>query len=207
MSFENRDEDETVTDTGEERADTKTGGTDAMRPIPDGGLQQSMPEWLRRPPAWRNLPKRDEAARPEPAEADVAVAPAKELPAPDTSEIDPRSLVDVADLPQWLQDVAARSDARSAEAAPVMTEPETHAAEAQTEESEMSNPENRNPVEIGTERSIPFEPVDKRINDVPDQETKTYGGGVPKQGANPILMGIIALAIIVVVVLVLMAIL
>lgn len=32
------------------------------------------------------------------------------LPEPDTSEIDPTTLVDVNDLPQWLQTIAARGD-------------------------------------------------------------------------------------------------
>lgn len=204
MSFENRDEDKTVTDTGEERTESTTGGTEAMRPIPDGGLQQSMPEWLRRPPAWRNLPKREEPAQPQETETVTEVAPERELPEPDTSEIDPRALVDVTDLPQWLQDVAARSETRVA-SPPVITETE-QPAEA-PKEAQMTDPEKRNPVEVGTERSIPFEPVNKRGIDAPDHETKTYGGGVPKPGSNPIMMGIIALAIIVVVVLILMAIL
>lgn len=32
------------------------------------------------------------------------------LQEPDTSEIDPKTLVDVSDLPQWLQTIAARDD-------------------------------------------------------------------------------------------------
>lgn len=70
-----------------------------MRPLPDGGLGANMPAWLRKPPAWRNLP------RPE-GDRDPA---SKELPEPDTSVIDPRTLVDVDDLPTWLQEIAARS--------------------------------------------------------------------------------------------------
>jgi hypothetical protein len=54
-----------------------------------------MPEWLRRPPAWRDMP-----AKP--------TSPTRELPKPDMSVIDPRTLIDVSDLPTWLQAIAAR---------------------------------------------------------------------------------------------------
>ncbi len=68
-----------------------------MRPIPDGGLKDAMPSWLKRPPAWRDLPTAGQRHE-------------RSLPEPDTSEIDPRSLVDVSDLPQWLQAIAARGE-------------------------------------------------------------------------------------------------
>lgn len=66
-----------------------------MRPIPDGGLKEAMPSWLKRPPAWRNMPSAEERHQ-------------RTLPEPDSSEIDPKSLVDVDDLPHWLQAIAAR---------------------------------------------------------------------------------------------------
>ena len=205
MSFEDRDEDETVTDPAQDPQEHPTDGKEAIRPIPDGGLQQSMPEWLRRPPAWRNLPKREEPPSPETPASEAAPAPvAKELPEPDTSEIDPRSLVDIADLPQWLQEIAARSDAAPVAPKPVTTR--TEPAAELLKEPQMSKHEERNPVDVGVERAIPFEPVRKGAMDVPEHETRTYGGGAPKQGPNPILMGIIALAILVVLVLILMAI-
>lgn len=69
---------------------------EAMRPIPDGGLQESMPSWLKRPPAWRNKTLSPEQRF------------ERTLPEPDTSEIDPTTLVSVDDLPQWLQSIAAR---------------------------------------------------------------------------------------------------
>lgn len=62
------------------------------RAIPDGGLGEAMPEWLRRPPAWRHLEPRAPARAP--------------LPPPDTSEIDPATLVSIEDFPAWLQAVA-----------------------------------------------------------------------------------------------------
>lgn len=68
-----------------------------MRPIPDGGLKDAMPGWLKRPPAWRNMPTAQERHE-------------RALPEPDTSEIDPATLVDVNDLPQWLQTIAARGE-------------------------------------------------------------------------------------------------
>jgi len=79
--------------------DESTSTEEEMRPLPDGGLSSAMPDWLRRPPAWRDLPRNDTPA----AE--------KSLPEPDTSVIDPRELITVDDLPQWLRDIAAREPA------------------------------------------------------------------------------------------------
>lgn len=72
---------------------------DHMRPIPDGGLKDAMPAWLTRPPAWRAMPSAEERHE-------------RTLPEPDTSTIDPHTLLDVADLPQWLQAIAARGEIR-----------------------------------------------------------------------------------------------
>lgn len=66
------------------------------RAIPDGGLGEAMPEWLRRPPAWRQL--------------EPKAPPPKSLPPPDTSVIDPATLVSVDDLPAWLQTVARAAE-------------------------------------------------------------------------------------------------
>ncbi|HWV25379.1 MAG TPA: hypothetical protein VNZ58_14420 [Thermomicrobiales bacterium] len=76
---------------------TGTETPEEMRPLPDGGLSDAMPDWLRRPPAWRELPRKDD---PVPSQ--------RTLPDPDTSVIDPRELITVDDLPQWLRDIAAR---------------------------------------------------------------------------------------------------
>lgn len=70
----------------------RSGEQAAPRPIPDGGLGKAMPEWLRRPPAWRNLEPKAPPRRP--------------LPPPDTSVIDPATLISVDDLPAWLQTIA-----------------------------------------------------------------------------------------------------
>lgn len=67
----------------------------APPPIPDGGLAASMPEWLQRPPAWRGMTVREPERR--------------DLPPPDTSVIDPRTMLQIDDLPEWLQRIAARS--------------------------------------------------------------------------------------------------
>jgi hypothetical protein len=207
MSFENRDEDSAVKEP--EGPVTSHGEGEAMRPIPDGGLQQSMPEWLRRPPAWRNLPRREEPPRTELAEtsnstevvltAPVTEAP-RELPEPDTSEIDPRSLVDISDLPQWLQDLAARSDALSAP--PVMTE--TPVART-AEENVMKEPQKRLESEPREERVVPFEPVDKKKWAVPEQETKVYGGGKPATGMSQMMMIGIGLAVLIIIAIILIA--
>lgn len=69
-----------------------------MRPIPDGGLKEAMPSWLKRPPAWRSIPTAEDRFE-------------RSLPPPDSSTIDPKSLVDIADLPQWLQQVMDRGTA------------------------------------------------------------------------------------------------
>ena len=66
-----------------------------LPPIPDGGLTDAMPEWLRRPPAWRTLPDR-EVMVPEPENA-------SDLPEPDESIIDPRTFLTDDDLPAWLR--------------------------------------------------------------------------------------------------------
>lgn len=66
-----------------------------LPPIPDGGLAESMPDWLRRPPAWRTL-QDSEVMQPEPARAG-------KLPDADSSVIDPRTLLTDDDLPEWLR--------------------------------------------------------------------------------------------------------
>jgi hypothetical protein len=209
MSYGNRDEDSAVKEP--EALETNEGGPEAMRPIPDGGLQQSMPEWLRRPPAWRNLPKKETptantaqaSSSPSGSTADSVQLPAQAaapLPDPDTSEIDPRSLVDVCDLPQWLQDIVARESATTdppeQSAPPVTTD---HPDEPK--ETDMTDPEKRLEHEPNPERTVAFEPVDKKKWEVPEQETKVYDGR-PKQGMSPqvmILLGIAVLAILLII--------
>jgi len=68
-----------------------------MPSIPDGGLSESMPEWLRRPPAWRTL-RDDDVVQTEPVVAE-------HLPEPDTSVIDPRVFLTDDDLPPWLRNM------------------------------------------------------------------------------------------------------
>lgn len=70
------------------------------RPIPTDGLGESLPDWLQRPPAWRGMTVREPARR--------------DLPPPDTSVIDPRTMLELGDLPVWLQRIAARSMASEA---------------------------------------------------------------------------------------------
>ena len=111
-------------------SDTKQ--PEQMRSIPDGGLKDAMPSWLKRPPAWRDLPTAEQRRE-------------RALPEPDTSEIDPRTLVDVNDLPQWLQAIAARGDipAPVADAAVdhavEVVEAASQPVEAEAEPAEASN--------------------------------------------------------------------
>ena len=82
-----------------------------LPPIPDGGLSESMPEWLRRPPAWRTLQDR-EVVQPDPVRTG-------DLPERDTSVIDPRTFLTDADLPEWIHALDQRpnsSDAAAVEA-------------------------------------------------------------------------------------------
>ncbi len=65
------------------------------RPIPTDGLAEALPDWLQRPPAWRGMTVREPARR--------------DLPPPDTSVIDPRTMLELEDLPVWLQRIAARA--------------------------------------------------------------------------------------------------
>ncbi len=68
-----------------------------------------MPDWLQATPGWKRSP---------------VAAPTREIPAPDTSSIDPRKLVDVDDLPQWLQAVSTR-EPRKPVPTVVLSGPET----------------------------------------------------------------------------------
>ncbi|MGI8405650.1 MAG: hypothetical protein ACR2OE_12965 [Thermomicrobiales bacterium] len=88
-----------------------------LRPLPDGGLGENMPDWLRRPPAWRDLPVTLVAesrviAPLVPAEKDATVAK-RELPPQDTSIIDPKTLIEFDDLPAWLRELGASRSAAS----------------------------------------------------------------------------------------------
>ena len=166
------------TSTPDNAADPRAASAEELRPLPDGGLGDAMPEWLRRPPAWRNLP-----AKPAPEKA-------RELPEPDTSVIDPRTLIEVADLPPWLQAIAARGEERTG-------------GESTPEEPSMAS--NRDDAETpSTEpRQVQFEPVDKKRWEIPEGErteilggpNKTTGGRV---GGSPMIMlaGLVALVII-----------
>ena len=65
-----------------------------QRSIPDGGLSSAMPEWLQQTPSWKRPPE---------------LPAARSIPAPDASVIDPRQLIDIDDLPEWLQAVSSRN--------------------------------------------------------------------------------------------------
>lgn len=175
---------------------------DSQRPgagprIPDGGLQNAMPDWLRRPPAWRNVPKQESSAVQE------AVAQAAPEPAEDQSPIDPTTLVDISDLPQWLQDIAARPtpvrEPTDTASAPKETTQET-AATVIVEQQETDDMPNEVRLEKPPteDRTVKFEPTTHEF-DAPAEETKTYGGGKPMGGMNmPMIMaGVVLLLLII----------
>ncbi len=60
------------------------------RTIPDGGLADAMPDWVRATPGWK-----------QPADRATSML----LPPPDTSPIDPRTMLAADDLPVWLRDL------------------------------------------------------------------------------------------------------
>ena len=189
MSFGNPGEDNGVADS--DRTTTHAAREalpeEEMRPLPDGGLESGMPEWLRRPPAWRNVSREGSGE-------------AHSLPEPDTSVIDPRTLVDVADLPHWLQEIAARHGETTGISEPVMTEQINGDGAMQTNDQNNSDTPNT------TERQVPFEPVDKKKWAIPEKETKIYGGGPPK-GSNTMMfiaVGIVALVVILIILFVLL---
>jgi hypothetical protein len=86
-----------------------------LRPLPDGGLGENMPDWLRRPPAWRELPTA-EPVQDVPimdvhgAERGRAVVE-RDLAPEDTSVIEPGKLIDFEDLPAWLREVGRKPSA------------------------------------------------------------------------------------------------
>lgn len=80
-----------------DRDDRQVKRADEGQPvIPDGGLSSSMPAWLTERPRWAAAPTKE------------TPPPVKPLPPPDTSRIELTSILDVTDLPGWLQDVARR---------------------------------------------------------------------------------------------------
>ena len=158
--------------------------------MPDGGLTEGLPDWLRRPPAWRNLPRREAGTDPEITDGEPA------LPDPDTSVIDPRTLVDVADLPEWLQQIAARGEK------PALDSPETIDQSMQESKAMQPDDQDRDQISESEERTVDFEPVDKKKWEVSQEKTKVYGGGPPKAGMSlqiMLMLGVIVLAIILIV--------
>ena len=160
-----------------------------MRPLPDGGLTEGLPDWLRRPPAWRNLSRKERGEGAGEAE--------QSLPEPDTSLIDPRTLVDVADLPAWLQQIATRGEK------PALVAPETDHDSTLKGETMQTGDQDRNQTPETEERTVEFTPVDKKKWEVPEEETKVYGGG-PPMGPNMVMM-VGAVAVILIIVLIVVA--
>lgn len=114
-----------------------------LPPIPDGGLSASMPEWLRRPPAWRTLPDA-EVVQSEPGKSG-------ELPEADTSVIDPRTFLTDDDLPEWLR--------RFGESARGVAAPEGQAsASAETATIEAPRDEPEREVQPAPDASARFAP-------------------------------------------------
>ena len=92
-----------------EPVDDRSESKEQLRPIPDGGLATTLPDWLKERPAWS-----------------LESAKKSTLP-PDASAIDPRLLVREQDLPNWLQAIARRETRDSDPVEPVVVSetPET----------------------------------------------------------------------------------
>lgn len=176
---------------------------DVLPSLPDGGLSEKMPDWLRRPPAWRSLPKADAAREPDTPAAvvrdpeTVAAAPPRVLPEPDTSVIDPRTLVDVADLPEWLQEIAAREQASD----PVVVTVDDEVIPQEETTMDTNQQPGQSDAPEGVERSVKFEPTDRKAWEAPEEETTRYGARVERGSNTPLMLalGIIALLVIVVI--------
>lgn len=133
-----------------------------LPPIPDGGLGTAMPDWLRRPPAWRGL--QEPAHRP------------KVVPPPDMSPIDPRTLLTVDDLPGWLRQMATSHPA---------TAPEDVAPPG---EGDMGSPTGHEPAAAlpdGDGEAPLNTPGSPRGEPVPMNHHKTIDGPIPLLSTPP----------------------
>lgn len=140
-------------------------------PIPDGRLGETMPEWLQRPPAWRGMVVR------EPARRDV--------PPPDTSVIDPRTMLDIGDLPVWLQRIAARG-----------SKPDPAALDTANEEL----PEPMSPALVAEDTPSHPADADSGQADAPATPVIAFRPAVRDQRADwwrsPVVLSVVAIAII-----------
>lgn len=154
---------------------------DDTKPIPDGGLGVSMPDWLRTPPDWASSNRESR------------------IPAPDRSPIDPRTLVREEDLPQWLVAVSRRGiqtgvsrEPESPQPAEIDSEPEVVIAEVDSRPEWVIRA-----AESGS-------PLGKPENDAAVRQWLTSGDFVDDAGwktrlRDPVLMVLVAVAALVVI--------
>lgn len=147
-----------------------------MRPIPDGGLKDAMPSWLKRPPAWRNMPTAEERHE-------------RTLPEPDTSQINPHSLLDVSDLPQWLQTIAERGElpAPQPDAAVSHAVEQLQAAASQpiADPPQPANEEPEVDASAQPEPVLPFVPDSTTVDSASPTETTPSAAPQIQPAANP----------------------
>ncbi len=170
-----------------------------LPPIPDGGLAESMPDWLRRPPAWRTLPDR-EVTVPEP-EATAT------LPEPDDSAIDPRTFLGDNDLPQWLRNlgpgrgpVSPTADAPNAGGA-VHTAPtgiDTKVSDQPSERAPARFVPASPPVPLRSSASIEA----SRVLERPNMQPAAATSGRQERGVVTLLAGLLLIATIVIILLI-----
>ncbi len=172
--------------------------SEELRPIPDGGLKDAMPGWLKRPPAWRSMPSAEQRHE-------------RTLPEPDTSEIDPKTLVDVSDLPKWLQTIAARGEVPIPEpdqavghallqiqAASARTlEPDPEPEEPIGEEA-LADTTREEPVETGTPQAEETESISPAVVEDETDTQPTAGEASDRSEVfTPLVMGVLAAAIVI----------
>ncbi len=131
-------------DHGADEPPAPLGGSRPLPPLPDGGLAESMPDWLRARPAGPMPAVVDEAAvlaRPSP-DANRFDGATGNLVAPDldasidadSTAIDPTSFISEVDLPLWIRQLVANEEGKAEEASQTALAAEERARAQQPEE-------------------------------------------------------------------------
>lgn len=180
-----------------------------LPPIPDGGLTEAMPDWLRRPPAWRTLPDREVTPPVPEATGD--------LPEPDESVIDPRTFLGDDDLPEWLRTLGHGRVARlPVEPGEAVSDDETSRPDARgagtTASGQQLDRQSEQPASRFVPTTPPVAPTTSKSNDTDQRLAPQSPSSRPEPATSPAWQGawvvallasllVVAIAVIVVLVL------